>query len=228
MTISPEPSASGFRRHVERNAVVGRRTVLFGAAGAVFLAACGGDSTLLDEAASSTDVSVDDTADTTGDTTADTSADAGTADGAAIDEMVVQFTYTMAANGKQENPYIAVWVEDALGDLVDTVAVWFQQGSRGTRWLSDLAAWYADVAAAGTDYSSASGATRAAGMYSVSWQGVDGTGVPAGDYVVNVESAREDGPTSLIRQAVTVTAAATSVEIADDGELSAAAVELVA
>ncbi len=230
--MSEEPAAPRFQRHVQAGSVISRRTVLFGAAGALFLVACGDDSALLAEASSdasstaSADSTVDasegsaDTSDTT--TAAESPASAATAAG----ELIVSFTYTMSSEGKQENPYIAVWVEDANGDLVDTIAVWFLQGQKGTEWLSDLSAWYSDVAAAGADYSSVSGATRVAGTYAVSWQGSDGAGVLAGDYFVNVESVREDGPTSLTRQAITVVGPA-SVGMADDGELSAASIELV-
>ncbi len=230
--MTDESTTSRFLRHMEQGHVVSRRTVLFGTAGAVFLAACGNDSALLNEtsadsssttageSASETSVVSAETADTT------TDVGDGATTGTAAAEMVVSFAYTMSSTGKQVNPYIAVWLEDSNGDLVDTIAVWFLQGGKGTEWLSDLSAWYSDVAAAGADYSTVSGATRVAGAYSVSWQGSDGSGVPVGDYFINIESARENGPTSLVRQAITVAGAA-SVELADDGELSAASVELI-
>lgn len=233
---------SRFQQHARQGPVISRRTVLFGAAGAagaVLLVACGDESALLDETLSDSSSAATDTSattattataatDTTATTAAEATADTAESGAAGVDalEMVVDFTYAMTSEGKQVNPYIAVWVEDANGNLVDTVAVWFEQGGK-SEWLTDLSAWYSDVNAAGEDYSSVSGATRAAGTYVVSWQGVDGSGIAAGDYFLNIESVREDGPTSLIRQAITVAGAAT-VALTDDGELSAASIALTA
>ena len=226
---------SRFQYHLERGTVLSRRTVLFGAAGAVLLAACGDDSALLNETASdgSSTTAAESTSESTEATetaaaaTETTTAETTATNGGSAAEMAVNFTYTMSAEGKLENPYIAVWLEDTNGDLIDTIAVWFLQGQKGTEWLPDLSAWYSEVTAAGADYSTVSGATRAAGAYSVSWQGRDGSGVPDGDYFVNIESVRERGPTSLIRESITV-AGAGSVDLAGDGELSAASVELIA
>lgn len=70
-------------------------------------------------------------------------------------EMVVEFTYTQGAGGKNLPPYIAVWVEDADGELVETIALWFQQDQKGPRWLPDLKRWFrkeeAYVATGGVD-----------------------------------------------------------------------------
>ena len=115
-------------------------------------------------------------------------------------------------------------VEDGAGNLIDTVAVWFEQSGR-PGWLAELTAWYSEVSAVGEDYSAVSGATRSAGAYSVQWSGPDGSGIPAGDYVVNIESLRERGSLSQIIQAFTVSGAAT-IPCPDDGELVDASLEL--
>ena len=149
-------------------------------------------------------------------------------------EMVISFTYTQAAGGKNEPPYVAVWIEDAAGDLATTVALWYEQGRRGDRWLDHLSRWYgADldrIAAGGRDdVATISSATRSPGAYAVVWDGaIAGVPAPAGDYFVCVEAVREEGPYSLIREPLTLTAEAALPEMVlpDEGELSAASVRI--
>ena len=141
-------------------------------------------------------------------------------------DLVVAFTYTQAAGGKNERPYIAVWLEDLAGNLVQTVSLWYEQGRRGERWLDHLTRWYAaDLAGGATD--TISSATRAAGSYTVAWDGtVDGQLAPPGDYAICIEAAREDGPYSLVCAPVTLTGSLTETALADDGELSAVSVRI--
>lgn len=147
-------------------------------------------------------------------------------------DMVISFTYTQAAGGKNERPYVAVWIEDDAGDLVATVALWYEQARRGDRWLDHLNRWYgADldrVAAGGADdVATVSSATRAAGTYAVAWDGT-AAGAPAtvGDYFVCVEAVREEGPYSLIREPLTLTGELAETQLPGDGELSAATVRI--
>lgn len=147
-------------------------------------------------------------------------------------EMVISFTYTQAAGGKNERPYVAVWMEDAAGELLETVALWYEQGRRGDRWLDHLSRWYSvdsdRVAAGGTDDAATiSSATRAAGSYAVVWDGmVDGVPAEAGDYFVCVEATREDGPYSLIREPLSLAGSLPPASLPDNGELSAAMVRI--
>ena len=62
------------------------------------------------------------------------------------------------------------------------------------------------------------------GAYSVVWDGslVAGGRATEGDYFVCIEAAREHGPYELIREQMTLGAAATSATFPDNGELSAA------
>jgi len=140
--------------------------------------------------------------------------------------MLIAFTYA-ASGGRVRNPYVAVWVEDEAGELVDTVALWFKQSQKGLRWLSDLRRWYSvDGSSATVD--TVSSATRTPGSYQVAWDvtDLDGNQVPAGQYYVCIEAAREHGPYSLIREAITLAEGMAATDLADDGELSAASVAL--
>ncbi len=153
--------------------------------------------------------------------------------GIAVDgEMVISFTYTRALGGKLESPYVAVWIEDDDGFLVDTVALFYQQERRGARWLDHLDRWFTvdaqRIAAGGVDTAATiSAATRAPGAYSVAWDGVASEEVvPAGPYFVCIESVREDGPYSLIRERFNLTGSLPETRLPDVGELSLASVRI--
>lgn len=138
----------------------------------------------------------------------------------ATSELVVNFTYASAEAGQRRfrNPYVAVWIEDTDGALVDTLGVWYELGGRGQRWLDHLRLWF--DAADGDIVNS--GATRPAGDYSLVWDGTDGDGrlVAPGDYVLVVEAAREDGPYSVTSTPIALGTEDFAVTLADDGELT--------
>lgn len=141
-------------------------------------------------------------------------------------DLVVSFTYTQAAGGKNERPYIAVWVEDIAGELVHTISLWYEQGRRGERWLDHLSRWYAaDVAQGGAD--TISSATREPGAYTVAWDGtVGGTSTAPGEYAICIEAAREDGPYSLVCTPVSLTGSLPTLSVPGEGELSAVSVRI--
>lgn len=140
-------------------------------------------------------------------------------------ELVVSFTYEPSSAAQAKRPYVAVWVEDTDGNLIDTISLWFDQGREGTKWLSDLTQWYQ---ASDADDTTMSGATRVAGDYTVAWDGTDSEGNPvvAGDYVLNIESAREKGPTSHTTGTIVISDDGFTIDLDDDGELSSASVIL--
>lgn len=164
-----------------------------------------------------------------GDATTTSSATSATGtplpDGAQLE---VAFTYAVASDGfgPARNPFIAVWVESAAGDLVATISLWYNP-PKGDRWINHLSNWYATdsahLDAGGTDdVESVTGATRPAGSYTVLWDGLDTAGVraPQGDYVVCIESAREHGPASFASTALTLGASPVDATFDDDGELT--------
>ncbi|MFV0526055.1 MAG: DUF2271 domain-containing protein [Acidimicrobiales bacterium] len=220
---------------VGRRALLGRGVT--GAAGLAVLgvAGCGnGDADTL-AAASSTTVTVTSEAPATSSATSPgstTGADAGSGetDGSAASgetlggEAVVSFTYTPSdRGGRVNNPYIAVWIEDGSGNLVEPLALWYEQGGKGSRWLKDLTRWTSVEGTVDT-VDTVTGATRTPGDYQLTWDftDLDGRAVAPGTYYVCIESAREHGPYSLIREAVDLDGSATTVEFADEEELSGA------
>ncbi len=148
-------------------------------------------------------------------------------------EMVIVYTYEQGAGGKNTSPYTAVWIEDAAGALVQTVALWMEQGRKGVKYLPDLTRWFGvdqdRIASGGIDTVDAmSGPTRFPGQHSVVWNGQSDTlgTVRAGDYFVCIESAREDGPHSLIREPIALAGQPFDLALPDDGELIDASVSV--
>jgi hypothetical protein len=235
-------STQGNGRHESRYEAVSRRAFLrqVAALGAVAVvpglaAACARDQEVFSSAAEATRLptAMPIAATRTPAPTATATATAASAAASPFQEggeMVVRFTYSAdgASPGAVRNPYVAVWVEDSDGELVATIALWFLQTRKGTRWLSDLRRWYS-VDGSSATVNTLSSATRTPGDYSVVWDGVahDGASVPSGDYYVCIEAAREHGPYSLIREAVTLTEGAFAVPLPDDGELRNASVEMI-
>lgn len=140
----------------------------------------------------------------------------------ATTQMTVDFTYSAGDSmGPVRNPYIAVWVEDKQGNLVQTVSVWFLQSQKGQRYLQHLRNWYTVASEANAEVTT-SGATRPAGTYSVVWdgKGADGKLVAQGEYVLFIESAREHGPYSISSTTLTLSDKGVQVALPDDSELS--------
>ena len=166
------------------------------------------------------------TSTTTTPTTATPPATAALASDTVAAPMSIQFSFTASGGGRVRNPYVAVWLEDASGAMVRTVALWFENG-KGTRWLPDLRRWYQS---AGTTMdqtiAGVSSATRAPGSYSVVWDGTTDSGapVPAGSYFICIEAAREHGPYELIREAITLGSGPISMSLPDNGELTGASI----
>lgn len=133
----------------------------------------------------------------------------------------LQIDFSFAAQGSQvRNPYVAVWIEDAEGTLVDTVALWYKQSSKGTKWLDDLKRWYR-VSDGGDNAEELSSATRTPGDYSLLWDSTtsDGDKVSTGGYFICIEAAREHGPYELIREPMTLGANGFSLDLPDNDEL---------
>ncbi|QYY27804.1 MULTISPECIES: DUF2271 domain-containing protein [Cupriavidus] len=100
-------------------------------------------------------------------------------------------------------PYVAVWVERADQSPAATLAVWYDvKNKEGTKWLKDMRQWWRK---AGRDMQmpadGISGATRAPGEHTLTFtEGKAPLGkLPAGNYQLVVEAAREVGGRELLR-----------------------------
>lgn len=102
-------------------------------------------------------------------------------------------------------PYVAFWIEGADQTFVRNLAVWYDlkmKNNEGTKWLKDMRQWWRK---SGRDLQmpvdGLSGATRAPGEQQLNFNaaksGLDK--LPAGEYALVVEAAREVGGRELIR-----------------------------
>jgi hypothetical protein len=96
-------------------------------------------------------------------------------------------------------PYVAVWLEPVGGGTPRTLAVWYDLKKRGndpgTKWLADLRAWWRKGGRSmAMPADGVSGATRAPGQYIIPLP----ADVKPGQYVLNVEAARETGGRELV------------------------------
>ncbi|WP_322042118.1 DUF2271 domain-containing protein [Paraburkholderia sp. J67] len=120
-------------------------------------------------------------------------------------EMTVNVEIPRLDVAEYNRPYLAIWIEHADQTPVSTLSVWYDQHKRngeGTKWLKDLRQWWRK---AGHDMQfpvdGVSGATHAPGQQSLTFSDAAAPlgKLPAGDYQLVVEAARESGGRELVR-----------------------------
>jgi hypothetical protein len=133
--------------------------------------------------------------------------------------MKLEINFEFAAPGgfRYKPPYVAVWLENAQGAQVHTLALWFEQSNKGPRWLNELKRWYRS----GNLTTTVSSPTRQPGKYNLIWDGKDDKGnlVTQGEYYVCIEMAREHGPYQLFREKLNLTTSAVKKAFTPEGEL---------
>jgi thiamine biosynthesis lipoprotein ApbE len=92
---------------------------------------------------------------------------------------------------RYRKPYTAVWIEDAGGKAVRTLAVW----GNAPKYLKDLNDWWRFAQKDQALVRAVTAATRGPGKYNLVWDGKDdkGNALPQGTYTVRVEVHREFG-----------------------------------
>ena len=212
-----------------RFAVVSRRTALSGALGAALLAVagCGNDDSALSGGASGATSPATTPSPRAGlpsaaaSSASSTEAKSGSSLPASA-KLSVSFTFAAASSGgPMRNPYVAVWIENSVGELVKTVALWHEDRGGQDRWLSEMKAFSALGAA---DAQTVSSATRQPGSYAVEWDGstLEGGRATAGTYQLFVEAAREHGPYEIVQQEVSLGSKAATFALTPSGELTEA------
>jgi len=107
---------------------------------------------------------------------------------------------------KVRRPYVAVWIEKAGShEFAGNIAVWYDMRKPNnigaTKWLPDLRSWWrASGSQATFPIDGVSGATRPAGEHVLNIGSAEAMQkLPAGDYEILVEVAREKGGHDLVR-----------------------------
>jgi thiamine biosynthesis lipoprotein ApbE len=150
-------------------------------------------------------------------------------------ELVVNFEINRPPSeaGRYRRPYVVVWVEDKDGNLVRTVSLWVSMGGAGPfQWMPDLKRWYlADEERKKRDnkelFFTIARPTRQPGKYRVIWDGKDDhkRQLPAGEYTIWIEAAREHGTYQDIKKKVTLADQPFTEELKGNVEIRSASIE---
>jgi thiamine biosynthesis lipoprotein ApbE len=92
---------------------------------------------------------------------------------------------------KTHRPYVALWIENAQGKRLRTLAVWGNE----YKYFKELPAWWKLARNQPNQVKAITRATRPAGRYQLTWDGLDDAGraVEPGTYAIVVEVNREKG-----------------------------------
>lgn len=102
-------------------------------------------------------------------------------------------------------PYVAIWIENPDKTAVKTLAVWYDvklKNQEGQKWLKDMRQWWRRAGREMTlPTDGVSAATRAPGKHQVVFKGAAKPlgNLPAGQYNLVVEAAREVGGVEVLR-----------------------------
>ncbi|MDN4058885.1 DUF2271 domain-containing protein [Massilia sp. YIM B02769] len=132
--------------------------------------------------------------------------------GALAADLSVKFELPQMNVAEYHKPYVAIWIERADQSVASTLAVLYdvkKKDNAGEKWVKDMRTWWRKAGReAQLPIDGVSGATRAAGSHTMSF-GPARTGIdklPAGDYKLVIEAAREAGGRELVRVPFTLPA----------------------
>lgn len=120
-------------------------------------------------------------------------------------ELVVKLEIPKLDVAEYHKPYVALWIERPDQTLAANLQVWYdikKRNNEGTKWLKDLRQWWRR---SGRDLSlpidGVSAATRIVGEHSLSFAGDSNAlaKLPAGEYNLIVEAAREGGGREVVK-----------------------------
>jgi hypothetical protein len=119
-------------------------------------------------------------------------------------DLNVSVTLPRLSVAAYHRPYVAVWIERPDNTAVRTLAVWYQQTANregdGKDWLKDMRTWWRRGGRSlALPADGVSSATKAPGAHTVRVPGARLSNLPAGDYVLVVEAARELGGREVVR-----------------------------
>ncbi len=117
-------------------------------------------------------------------------------------DLSVSVTVPRLSVAAYHRPYVAVWIERPDNTAVRTLAVWYEVSNvaEGKDWLKDMRTWWRRGGRAMTlPADGISSATKAPGTHTVRVPGARLSNLPAGDYVMVVEAARELGGREVVR-----------------------------
>ena len=101
-------------------------------------------------------------------------------------------------------PYVAVWIEDGNNTVVSNLAVWYDlelRNNEGEKWLKDMRQWWRRTGRSlDMPVDGVTGATKGPGKYDLNFTAGKAplAQLPAGEYRLQIEAAREVGGRELL------------------------------
>lgn len=157
---------------------------------------------------------------------------AGAASPAMAADLNVSVEIPRIATASYHRPYVAVWIERADRTSAGTLAVWYDTAlpaGEGKDWLKDMRTWWRREGRAMTlPADGVTSATRAPGRHSLTFSSARGPlrNLPAGQYTLVVEAARELGGREEVRVPFRWGAASPAVTQRGSSELGAVTVSV--
>lgn len=122
---------------------------------------------------------------------------------AAAADLTVTVEIPRIASASYHRPYVAMWIENGEAAHVRTLAVWYDTAlpnAEGKDWLKDMRTWWRKGGRAlSLPADGVSGPTRAPGPQTVRIPAARLASLPAGQYTLVVEAARELGGREAVR-----------------------------
>jgi hypothetical protein len=147
-------------------------------------------------------------------------------------EISLKVTLPQINTAEYHRPYVAIWIEKPDQSVEKNLSVWYSQkktdkGEQSDKWLKDLRQWWRK---SGREQSlpmdGVTGATRAVGEHALTFK-EQVASLPAGQYNIAVEAAREKGGREIVRVPFTWPAKkAETVKAAGQQELGEIVVDL--
>ena len=120
-------------------------------------------------------------------------------------DMAVKFEIPQLNVAEYHRPYVAMWIERADQSVVSNLAVLYdvkKKDNAGTKWVKDMRTWWRKTGRElALPMDGVSGATRATGEQTLSFNAARNQvdKLPAGDYQLVIEAAREAGGRELVK-----------------------------
>ncbi|ETR76598.1 hypothetical protein X566_02330 [Afipia sp. P52-10] len=124
---------------------------------------------------------------------------------AAANDATISIDIPRLTVAEYHRPYVAFWIESADGNKIANLAVWYdvkQKDNEGVKWLKDMRQWWRRTGRELTmPTDGLSSPTRAPGTHQLTFdtKAKQLAELPAGDYHLIVEAAREVGGRELLR-----------------------------
>lgn len=117
---------------------------------------------------------------------------------ASADTFLVEVEVPRLRVAEYHAPYVAFWVENADRSTLEPLGLWYDDQEK---WLKDIRQWWRRTGRSqSAPYDGLTGATRSPGTHTVDFSKLDALqSLPAGEYTLVVEAAREVGGREVVK-----------------------------